>query len=151
MNFAVIGLGCFGIKRAQAIKSSNYGKLSYIFDINSKPINLLERFLFILWYRFQGYQHFYVHYSIWSLYLAKLVTSQFGGMTYLWDCEYYKKPPSNLWQRLALRWCDVLVTGHEKIGEQYKKVMNMPKKKVKIVGYTIRKNICMMPKLTPGK
>jgi|TARA_B100001964_G_scaffold78817_1_gene89124 predicted dehydrogenase len=34
MNFAVIGLGSFGIKRAQAIKNSKLAKLIYIFDIN---------------------------------------------------------------------------------------------------------------------
>ena len=45
MNFAVIGLGSFGIKRAQAIKSSNYGKLSYIFDINSKKKEEAEKIL----------------------------------------------------------------------------------------------------------
>ena len=30
-------------------------------------------------------------------------------------------------------------------------IKNKNKKKVKIVGYPIRKNICMMPKLTPVK
>ena len=32
MNFAVIGLGSFGVKRAKAIKSSKIAKLVYIFD-----------------------------------------------------------------------------------------------------------------------
>ena len=34
MNFAVIGLGSFGIKRAQAIKNSKLAKLICIFDTN---------------------------------------------------------------------------------------------------------------------
>ena len=34
MNFAVIGLGSFGLKRAQAIKDSNQGKLVAINDID---------------------------------------------------------------------------------------------------------------------
>ena len=34
MNFAVIGLGSFGIKRAQAIKNSKLAKLVCIYDIN---------------------------------------------------------------------------------------------------------------------
>jgi len=34
MNFAVIGLGSFGIKRAQAIKNSKIAKLVCIYDIN---------------------------------------------------------------------------------------------------------------------
>ena len=36
MNFAVIGLGSFGIKRAQAIKNSKLAKLVCIYDI--KPV-----------------------------------------------------------------------------------------------------------------
>ena len=34
MNFAVIGLGSFGIKRAGAIKNSKLAKLISIYDVN---------------------------------------------------------------------------------------------------------------------
>ena len=34
MNFAVIGLGSFGTKRAQAIKNSKIAKLVSIYDVN---------------------------------------------------------------------------------------------------------------------
>ena len=36
MHFAVIGLGSFGIKRAQAIKNSKQAKLVCIYDINNE-------------------------------------------------------------------------------------------------------------------
>ena len=36
MNFAVIGLGSFGIKRAQSIKNSKLAKLLCINDINNQ-------------------------------------------------------------------------------------------------------------------
>tara|TARA_B110000438_G_C15773894_1_gene633158 strand:- start:610 stop:1572 length:963 start_codon:yes stop_codon:yes gene_type:complete len=36
MNFAVIGLGSFGIKRAQAIKNSKHAKLICIHDVNTE-------------------------------------------------------------------------------------------------------------------
>ena len=36
MNFAVIGLGSFGTKRAQSIKNSKLSKLVSIFDPNSE-------------------------------------------------------------------------------------------------------------------
>ena len=39
MNFAIIGLGSFGIKRAQAIKNSKTAKLLCIHDISSKNLN----------------------------------------------------------------------------------------------------------------
>ena len=38
MNFAVIGLGSFGIKRAQAIKKSKVAKLKAIFDVNNQNL-----------------------------------------------------------------------------------------------------------------
>ena len=36
MNFAVIGLGSFGVKRARAIKDSKNANLKYIFDVNDQ-------------------------------------------------------------------------------------------------------------------
>ena len=36
MNFAVIGLGSFGIKRAQSIKNSKSAKLVAINDVNKE-------------------------------------------------------------------------------------------------------------------
>ncbi len=38
MNFAVIGLGSFGVKRAKAIKSSKVAKLKTIFDLNDQNL-----------------------------------------------------------------------------------------------------------------
>ena len=47
MNFAVIGLGSFGIKRAQSIKNSKSAKLVAINDVNKeiaeKAKNKVER------------------------------------------------------------------------------------------------------------
>ena len=36
MNFAVIGLGSFGVKRASAVKASKYANLKCIFDVNNE-------------------------------------------------------------------------------------------------------------------
>ena len=101
--------------------------------IRIKPFNLLERLVIFCWLRLQGYQHFYVHYSIYSLFLAKVVTFLFGGKTYLWDCEYYEKKPTNRLLIIALKLADVVVTGHEKIAQQYKKILKMPHKDVRVV------------------
>ena len=43
MNFAVIGLGSFGVKRAKAIKSSKNAKLVYIFDPNKNNAQKAEK------------------------------------------------------------------------------------------------------------
>ena len=36
MNFAVIGLGSFGIKRASAVNDSKQAKLKYIYDVDDE-------------------------------------------------------------------------------------------------------------------
>jgi glycosyltransferase involved in cell wall biosynthesis len=89
--------------------------------------------LILLKLRFQGYDNFYIHYSIWSLFITKLITNIAGGKTYLWDCEYYKKNIPNRLLVYALKWTNVIVTGHPKIADQYKKILKLPAKPVGIV------------------
>ena len=43
MNFAVIGLGSFGVKRAKAIKSSKIAKLVCIFDPDENNAKKAEK------------------------------------------------------------------------------------------------------------
>ena len=45
MNFAVIGLGSFGTKRAQSIKKSKLCKLVSIFDPNSENAEKAKKIL----------------------------------------------------------------------------------------------------------
>lgn len=45
MNFAVIGLGSFGIKRASAIKNSNEGVLTKIFDLSENNLQKASEIL----------------------------------------------------------------------------------------------------------
>ena len=45
MNFAVIGLGSFGVKRAQSIKNSKLAKLSAIFDTNKDSSEKAQKIL----------------------------------------------------------------------------------------------------------
>ena len=45
MNFAVIGLGSFGSKRAQAIKKSKVAKLKAIFDVNNQNLEKAKKIL----------------------------------------------------------------------------------------------------------
>ena len=44
MNFAAIGLGSFGTKRAQSIKKSKLCKLVSIFDPNSENAEKAKKF-----------------------------------------------------------------------------------------------------------
>ena len=53
MNFAVIGLGSFGIKRAKAIKSSKVAKLKIIFDLNNQSLEKAEEILSVQSYNLE--------------------------------------------------------------------------------------------------
>jgi len=94
-----------------------------------KPINLIERYIRLVRFRLMGYKKAYVHASIWGSILAKLA----GYKTYLWDCEYYNSQPENGLHRFAIRFADVLVTGHEKIAQRYRELLKLENKPIKIV------------------
>ena len=53
MNFAVIGLGSFGIKRAKAIKSSKVAKLKIIFDLNNQSLEKAKEILSVQSYNLE--------------------------------------------------------------------------------------------------
>ncbi|NMC36410.1 glycosyltransferase family 4 protein [Candidatus Beckwithbacteria bacterium] len=106
---------------------------SKIQNWQNKPINLLERLYYLVSLRLQGYKVFYVHYSLFGFLLARLVTWILGGKVYLWDCEYYSQKPSNVFLIWAIKTCDSLVTGHEKIAKQYRKILELKNKDIKIV------------------
>ena len=45
MNFAVIGLGSFGTKRAQSIKNSKLANLTAIYDVNKQNSEKAQKIL----------------------------------------------------------------------------------------------------------
>jgi len=53
MNFAVIGLGSFGIKRAKAIKNSKMAKLHSIYDIDDKNAKNAKEILKVPIYKYE--------------------------------------------------------------------------------------------------
>ena len=53
MNFAVIGLGSFGIKRAKAIKNSKMAKLHSIYDIDDKTAKNAKEILKVPIYKYE--------------------------------------------------------------------------------------------------
>ncbi len=113
--------------------SGNLNYKYYLQKIQFKPINLIERLIILIYLRLNGYSVFYSYYSQFGLLLSKLVTSIFGGRTWLWNCEYYQNKPENVLLNLTMRNADSLVTGHEKIANQYKKIFNLKYKPIRIV------------------
>jgi glycosyltransferase involved in cell wall biosynthesis len=102
----------------------------------SKPLNLLERFILINNYIQAGYTDIYIHYSYWSVGLAWILKNTLFRSRkltiYYWDCEKYEDKPKNIMLEIALRLTDVLVTGHEAVATAYRQVFNFTKP-IKIV------------------
>ena len=79
------------------------------------PLRIIENFLLICSLRFTGHKTFYIHYSFLSAISAGIITKLFGGTVYYWNAGMpwqYKRPwVENLYQKLAFKMIDYLVTG----------------------------------------
>jgi len=120
-------------------------------QITIKPFNLIERFYQIVKFINQGYNKIYIHYSFWSLFITKLI-SFFSPLTiYYWNCEKYTTKPADKLLPMALKWCDVLVTGSQSIANSYCKVFKLKNKNIKIVPNWAKKFNVKPQKLFKGK
>lgn len=118
-----------------AIHTSTFPNLNVIKSQHwqQKPFNLLERSWHIIKAAQQGYKKVYIHYSDWSVIICWLLKPFLGLQIYYWNCERYDTKPKNIPMNLAIKLCDVLVTGHEMIAFAYKEVYRMPQKDIQIV------------------
>ena len=109
-------------------------------------LSFLERFLFFMALRLDGYKNFYVHYSYWSAILAKLAFARI----FYWHCEAYanygadRKKSDLKWKffddipmRICFKICKFLVTGTESVADFYVKVFKIPRKKIKVMPNSI--------------
>jgi glycosyltransferase involved in cell wall biosynthesis len=115
-----------------------------------KPLNLLERFFLIIGFVKKGYKKIYIHYSYWSLFLAKFISLFTSIKIYYWNCEKYDSRPDDKLLPLALTWCDVLVTGSEGIAKAYRKVFNLENKSIKVVPNWVQEISSKTRKLDPN-
>ncbi|EKD63208.1 MAG: glycosyl transferase group 1 [uncultured bacterium] len=108
-------------------------------------VNLIERFIVLLWLRLKGYRNFYVHYSYWSGMIAGLI-----GKFYYWHCEAYQSYGSDRkwwdlkWKffddlplKICLKLCDFLVTGTLSMAKFYADCFHVKESKIKIVPNSI--------------
>jgi len=93
--------------------------LAFIYE---NQVNPLRRFFTILENIRNGYRNVYIHYSYWSVIMTRVIKLFIPVKIYYWDCEWYETKPNNILLDIALRWCDVFVTGSQSIGEQYRKI-----------------------------
>jgi len=111
-------------------KSSQSLDLTCIYE---NQVNPLRRFFAILKNVQKGYRNVYIHYSYWSVIMTRVIKLFIPVKIYYWDCEWYETKPNNRLLNIALNWCDVLVTGSQSIGEQYRKTFKLNHKTIKIV------------------
>lgn len=101
------------------------------------PLRVLENFLFIMRERIHGTKIFYVHYSFISAIFAGLITAFFGGKVYYWNAGMpwqYKRPwYVEIYQSVAYRLIDVLVTGAESLRSGYMTTYSLKSEQIKII------------------
>lgn len=116
---------------------SQFNRLSNVImqKFQAKPLNLVERLVLMRKLVLQGYSKIYIHYSYWSVIIAWVIKhiTRHRLTIYYWDCEFYETKPNNKLLEIALRWCDVLVTGSKSIGEQYRQIFNLDDKKIAVI------------------
>jgi glycosyltransferase involved in cell wall biosynthesis len=115
-------------------------------QITTKPVNLLERFGWILWAVLNGYRKIYIHYSYYSVFLCWLLKPFFKLKVYVWDCEKYTQPPTNSVQIQALRKSDVLVTGSKVLFSAYHQFFGIPKERMAVVPNWVKEEQAVKPK-----
>jgi glycosyltransferase involved in cell wall biosynthesis len=105
--------------------------------LNFLPIRFFVVFFQALFFRSQGVNKFYVHYSFISVLAIKCVTSIFGGTIFYWNCgipwQYKRSFFRESFERLAYRCINFLVTGSESLIEGYGSYYNLKKEKIKII------------------
>ena len=86
-----------------------------------------------------GYKDFYVHYSFLSAIIASLLTKflRGRGRVFYWNCgepwKYKRTAFRERFERWAYSLVSFLVTGTEKLGEEYVKFYEIPRKKIKVM------------------
>lgn len=101
------------------------------------PLRVLENVVLIAGERLRGTKIFYIHYSFLSAITAGLVTKLFGGQVFYWNAGMpwqYKRPwYVDLYQKLAYRLIDTLVTGAESLRAGYMQTYGLKSEQIKII------------------
>jgi glycosyltransferase involved in cell wall biosynthesis len=121
----VIPSDSFGCKKIHLIGSTNF------------LVRSVKLKWWIFWARFHGYRDFYVHYSFLSALMASIIVKVFGGRVFYWNCgepwKYQRSYLRERFERLTYFLITFLVTGTEKLGDEYSRVYKIPREKIKIM------------------
>jgi glycosyltransferase involved in cell wall biosynthesis len=100
-------------------------------------LRLIKLKWWLFWAYFHGYRDFYVHYSFLSAITAGMITRIFGGRVFYWNCgepwKYKRTFLREHFERFAYKIVAFLVTGTEKLGDEYADRYGIAREKVKIM------------------
>jgi len=115
----------FGCKKIKVIGSTNL------------ILRSIKLKWWLFWARFHGYRDFYVHYSFFSALTASVIVKVFGGRVFYWNCgepwKYTRSYFRERFERLTYHLITFLVTGTEKLGDEYVRVYKIPREKIKVL------------------
>jgi len=123
---------------AKKIRDLNFNmKRIYIQKFRFLPLRFLENFLIVLWARILGYKNFYTHYCYIGGINSGIISKLFCGKSYYWHCEMLwelkQKIFSKIGFNLSLRLSHFLVTGSEKLKQDYAKHYGLKLKNIKVM------------------
>ncbi len=91
----------------------------------------------ILYARYCGYRDFYVHYSFLAALTATLTVKIYGGRTFYWNCgeswKYKRSFVRDSFERLVYTLVTFVVTGTQKLAQQYADNYHIPVDKLKVM------------------
>jgi glycosyltransferase involved in cell wall biosynthesis len=126
---------------------------AWLKSISLSPSSIFQRIKYLRQLKKQGFRRIYIHYSHFTLLLAKFL----GFTTYFWHCEKFREFPlskkiiNHLLVDypliLAFKLTDYLITGDEIIKKSYCGRFKIPLSKIKVVPHWInRQDFAPLPK-----
>ncbi len=101
------------------------------------PFRVIENFVLIARERLRGTKIFYIHYSFLSAITAGIVTKFFGGHVLYWNAgmpwQYKRSCYTNLYQKIAYKLIDTLVTGAESLRTGYMQTYGLKSEQIEII------------------
>ena len=100
-------------------------------------LSFLKLIFFILQARFSGVVTAYVHYSFSAAFLSSLTMRMLGGHVFYWNCglpwQYQRSVFREWFERATYHAVSHLVTGTEKLADQYAKVYRISRRSVVVM------------------
>ncbi len=130
---------CFIIGRGgKAYQSSHANLRAERLLLGAVPfLKHVELGLSLIAARLLGYRNFYIHYSFAAAFLASILLRPTGARIYYWNCgepwKFGRSFARNRFERFTYHAVSFLVTGAEKLKEQYARHYRLPEEKILVM------------------